>query len=81
MLALNLIQVCQNWLKFVMVECQVLRYEAGRNDKHFVDTFPDFLEGFGTFKNNTDEAHVMICVLVRLDKNKNVNNGNCSYNW
>ena len=73
MLALNLVQVCQNWLKFVVVECQVLGNEAGRNDKHFFDASPDFLEGFGTFKNNANESYVVVRVLDGLVKNKNDN--------
>ena len=66
MLALNLVQVRQNWLKFVVVECQVLWNEAWCYDKHFFDASSNILKGFGTFEDNADETNVVVCMLIVL---------------
>ena len=65
MLALNLVQVCQNWLKPVMVEGQVLRYQTWSNDEQFFYRTSGRLESFAPFLNDVDESQVVIGVQVR----------------
>ena len=64
MIALDLIQICQNGFELVVVERQVLRYQTWSDNEKFFDLLFDGFESLGTFENDVDEAGVMVGVQV-----------------
>ena len=64
MFVADLVQICQNRLKFPMVKRKVRRDFAWSNNEQLVNVFVDVAERFGPFKDDVDQAHVMVGVQV-----------------